>query len=703
MDYRTIEVEVKNNIYFVGFGKNEEKSLTTISEDTLQSLNELLSKIASDSSARGVIFHSLKPGVFLAGMDISVIQNLDSAAAASEGCSKGQAIFSKIEDLKVPTLAMIDGFCLGGGLELALSCNKILVSDSSHTKLGLPEVMLGVLPGFGGTYRLPNKVGMANALDMILTGKQLRAKKAFKLGLADYILPVERFFDFAEEYLFKKATPKKKNMNEKIMGFMEGNFLLKKVIFSKAREGVMKKTKGFYPAPLKIIELLESHSSRNRERYLAKEAKAFGELSQTKQSKNLIHLFFLHDNSKKYNKDLNLKNIKTGAVLGAGTMGGGIAWYFASNNIPCFMKDLTKEALNLGLKQASSVFSKKLKRRRMSKDDFNKKMTSISPTLTYDGFNGVDLVIEAIVENMDVKKSVFKELETKVSEDALLTSNTSSLSVEEMASVLDKPERFAGLHFFNPVNKMPLVEIIKHSKVSDETIQSLYKFVVESKKTPVVVNDGPGFLVNRILATYLNEAGYMLEEGYTIQELDKVATDFGLPMGPCHLMDEVGIDVSNKVGKILFDGLGDRFRPSELSSKVLELGLLGKKGSKGFYLYDEKGKKGEVNSEIKSVLPSNTKTSNLEKIKERLIFPMINEAANCLEDKIVEKVDDLDLAMIFGIGFPPFKGGLLKYADSKGLSEIVKSLEGFSKEVSKDRFNVSPYLKKLADANQKFY
>ncbi len=702
MSFTNIQFEAKNKIYYVGFGKDVEKSLSTLSVQVLEDLETILETIKKDKDARGVIFHSVKKDVFLAGVEISIIQNLDTAAKASEGAAKGQALFNKIEDLDIPTMAMIDGFCLGGGLELALSCDKILVSDSSKTKLGLPEVMLGVLPGFGGTFRLPKKIGMANALDLILTGKQVRAKKAFKLGLADFIIPPERFKDLSEEYLFKKVKEKKKKASEKLMSLVENNFVGKKLIFSKAREGVMKKTKGFYPAPLKIIDLLEKHSS-NRSSYLEREANAFGELSQTKQSKNLIHLFFLHDESKKYSKDKKLKDIEMGAVLGAGTMGGGIAWYFASNNIPCLMKDLNQDALNLGLKQASLVFSKKLKRRRMSKDEFNKKMTSIAPTLNYDGFKGVDLLIEAVVENMDIKKKVFQEVEGKVSDDTLLTSNTSSLSVEEMASVLKKPERFAGLHFFNPVNKMPLVEIIKHSKVSDETIEALYKFVVESKKTPVIVKDGPGFLVNRILATYLNEAGHMLEEGYSIEDLDQVALDFGLPMGPCHLMDEVGIDVSNKVGKILFDGLGERFKPSSFSEKLLELNLLGKKNQKGFYLYDEKGKKGEINPDLKAILPETSKTSDSEMMKKRLIYPMINEAANCLEDGIVSKADSLDLAMIFGIGFPPFKGGLLKYADDKGLDEIQKTIANFQNEVSQERFKLSTYIEKLIKQKKSFY
>ncbi len=703
MSFKNIAFEVKEKFYYVGFGKDVEKSLTTLTEETLRDLDTILESVKNDAEARGVIFHSLKEGVFLAGVDVSIIQSLETAAEAAQGSASGQVLFNKIEDLKVPTVALIDGFCLGGGLELALSCNKIIVSDSPNTKLGLPEVMLGVLPGFGGTYRLPKKIGMAKSLDIILSGRQVRAKSAYKMGLADFIMPKERLLTLAPEYILKKVTPRKKSLQEKVTSLMESNPLTKGIIFSKAREGVMKKTKGHYPAPLKIIELLENHSGKSRDAYLEKEAKFFGELAQTKQSENLINLFFLHDNSKKYSKSTDLKDVSTGAVLGAGTMGGGIAWYFANNQIPSFMKDLNEEALNLGLKQASSNFSSKLKRRRMTRDDFNKKMSSISPTLTYSGFNSVDLVVEAVVENMDIKKKVLKELETKVLSDCLITSNTSSLSINEMASVLKDSSRFAGLHFFNPVNKMPLVEIIKHKDVSQNTLDSLYKFVVETKKTPVIVNDGPGFLVNRILSAYLNEAGYMLEEGYSIEDLDRVILEFGLPMGPCHLLDEVGIDVSQKVGKIMYEGLGERLKPSNILDGILEKGFLGKKSSKGVYLYDEKGKKGEINPEMKNLLPSQTKTSSDIVMTERLIFPMINEAANCLRDKVVDNAANLDLAMIFGIGFPPFKGGLLRYADEVGVSQVCEKIRNMSNDFSKERFSLSPYLEDLAKQGKSFY
>jgi len=697
VNFKKITYEKINDVIRIGFGKFEEKTLTTLCELTLKELESALSQVEKDDEAKGLIFFSHKENCFLAGVDISIIKGLSSAAQASDGASKGQELFNRVEDLKIPTMSVVDGFCLGGGLELSLACDKIIASDSSSTKLGLPEVMLGVLPGFGGCYRLPKAVGLPTALDMILSGKQLRAKKALKEGLVSAIMPKERLEENFEKELFKK-----KKERGGFGAFLSDNYLSQKVIFQQARKNVMKKTKGLYPSPLRILDLLETYGDKKRDVFLEQEAKTFGDLSQTKQSKNLVHIFFLQDNAKKLHKDAT-RSIEQAAVLGAGTMGGGIAWFFSKNNVPSYMKDISSEALSLGLKQASMNFSSALKKRRMSQDDFKRKMALITPTLSYDGFKSTDLIVEAIVENMDIKKKVLSELESHVSAKTIITSNTSSLSLNEMSSSLKNKKRFAGLHFFNPVHKMPLVEIIKHDEISDDTVATLYQFIIDSKKTPVIVKDGPGFLVNRILATYLNEAAFLLEEGYKVEDIDELALEFGLPMGPCHLMDEVGLDVSHKVADVLFKGLGDRFTPSAISETALENGLLGKKNNKGFYLYDSKGKKGEVNPEVTSFLKQDKDVVNREELKLRMILPMVNEASYCIDEKIVESPEDLDLAMIFGIGFPPFRGGVLKYADQYGIREITERIKEFSQRISAKRFSLSPGLEKMSKGEKKFY
>ena len=702
MSFQKISYELNEGIVYVGLGLNEKKSMTVLSAESLKELDEAFEKAGQETGAKGLVVFSHKPGCFLAGMDVSVIQGLASEAEAMEGCEAGQSVFNKLEDLKFPTMALVDGLCLGGGLELALACDKIAVSDSSKTALGVPEVMLGVLPGFGGTYRLPRKVGLPNALDMVLTGKQIRAKKAVKTGLADFIMPAERLLPLAGEFLFKKSSHKM-SFSENLANKASDNFIARKVIFQKAREKVLETTKGFYPAPLKILDHLENNYGKKRETYLNREARAFAELSQTSQSKNLQHVFFLQDNAKKMENKDQIPSVKKGAVLGAGTMGGGIAWLFAKNGQAPLMKDVAVQGLELGLKQSASVFSKAVKRRRMTEDEFQRAQRSITPTLNYDGFQSADLVVEAIVENMDLKKKVFSELEKNVREDALITSNTSSLSIEEMSKALEKPERFAGLHFFNPVNKMPLVEIVKHPKASKETIDRLYKWVLDAKKTPVVVGDGPGFLVNRILAPFLNEAAYLLQEGVSVEAVDKASLNFGMPMGACRLMDEVGLDVGAHVGEIMEQGLGARAKASPLSKKAVDAGLLGKKVGKGFYLYDEDGKQGEVNPEMLDLLPKERKTLSETALQMRMFLPMINEAANILQDKIVDSAATVDLGLIFGIGFPPFRGGLLKYADSEGLERILEAIEEFAKEVDADRYAPSSLLKDLVEQKKKFY
>lgn len=706
MSYQNLTVELKNDLLWVGFGKYEKKSMTTFTRETLEELKKaVLEAVELDkkNGAKGLVFFSHKPGVFLAGVDISVINGLKTEAEALRALDEAHSIFNSLDDLKMPTVALVDGVCLGGGLELSLACKKIFISDNPKTALGLPEVMLGVLPGFGGTYRLPKKVGLTTAMDMILTGRQIKGKNALKMGLADAMLPTERMQELAKTYLLEKKTGKKKTMKEEVQMAAMDNFLTRKIIFQKAREKVLETSKGFYPAPLKILEVLESGAGKSRSDYLALEAQAFAELSQSIQSKNLQHIFFLTDNTKKLDNKDQLPNVKKGAVLGAGVMGGGIAWLFANANQAPIMKDITPAALELGLKQASQNFSGALKKRKMTEDDFNRKMRSIEPTMNFEGSKSTDLVVEAVVENMDLKKKVFAELETYVRPDTLLTSNTSSLSVEEMSKALKDSSRFAGLHFFNPVNKMPLVEIIRHEKSSKETIDTLVKWTLEVKKTPIVVNDGPGFLVNRILAPYLNEAAFLLEEGISVEALDEAALNFGMPMGPCRLMDEIGIDVCVKVGKIMNDGLGERAKPSELSTKLYEAKLLGKKNGKGFYLYDEKGKVTGKNPEIAKLLPAKKIRKDEMEIQMRLFLPMVNEAAYIFADKIVDKASTVDVGMIYGTGFPPFRGGLCKWADQEGLDRIAERLNNFAKEVSPERYQIAPFLSLMINDKKKFY
>lgn len=706
MSYNQISFDIEDEIALIGFGKDTNLSMPIMNEECLRELRDCIEDVSKrqKSEIKGLIIHSHNDKAFMAGADINLIASMTTESEAAAGAETGQNIFNLIEDLKIPVIACVHGVCLGGGCELILSCDRIYVSDAGNTQIGLPEVQLGFIPGFGGTYRLPKRVGLPNALDMILSGKKILGKKAKKMGLANEVYPKENLLRMAKLNMFKKD--KSKSLQDNLQDFAVDNFVTRKMIFSKARESVMKKTKGFYQAPLKILEVMEEGYGKGRSTYLSMEAQAFGELCMGSQSQNLQHIFFLMDNAKKYRgpKGEGEKTVvTTGGVLGAGTMGGGIAWLFADNGFSPIMKDIGVEALELGLKQASSNFKGAVKRRKMTPFEFEKKQRSITPTLSFDGFKNIDLLIEAIVENMEIKKKVFAETENYMRDDAIITSNTSSLSIEEMSQALKRPERFAGLHFFNPVHRMPLVEIITHSKVSPETLEVLYKWCLKVKKTPIIVKDGPGFLVNRILMPYMNEAMFLLEEGVDFKTIETACTNFGMPMGPFRLMDEVGIDVGAKVAKIIYDGLGERLKSSELGGKIAESGLLGKKNSKGFYTYDEAGKESGFNEDVKKFFPSNSKSMDETSIQMRIFLPMINEASFILDEKIVDKAETVDLGMIFGTGFPPFRGGLCKYADNEGLERIVNVMKDFASSVNADRYTPSPLLEKMIAEKIKFY
>ena len=704
-EYKRISFEVKANAAYVGFGLNSTRSMTTLDIETMTELLQIIEDLhVRSKDLKGVIFFSHVPNCFLAGADVNLIASLTTEAEAADKAEQGQHIYNRIEDLSIPTVVCIDGVCLGGGLELSLSCTTILASNSSKTQIGLPEVKLGIIPGFGGTYRLPRKVGLPNALDMILTGKTLKADKAKRMGLVAEVYPAENLLAFAPKFFDYK--PRALSLKDSVQELATENFITRKIIFQKVRESVLKKTNGFYQAPLKILDVMDSGMMKGRTSYLASEAQAFGELAISEQSKNLQHIYFMSETVKKYQgpaSSKKLPELKRGAALGAGTMGGGIAWLMADNSMFPIMKDLTMDALNLGLKQSSQNFSGALKRKKITADEFERKQRSITAQLDFSGFKKVDLVIEAVVENMDIKKKVFAELENYVSDECLLTSNTSSLSIEEMSSAFAHPERFLGLHFFNPVHMMPLVEIITHKKAAPETIEALYKWCLKVKKTPVIVKDGPGFLVNRILMPYLNEAGYLLEEGLSMKDLDQAALNFGMPMGPCRLLDEVGIDVGVKVAKIMHEGLGERAHPSKFSAKLIEKNFFGKKNAKGFYLYDEKGKVTGPNLEVELLLPDDKKKMTEIEIQMRLFLPMINEAAAILQEQIVKTAAEVDLGLIFGIGFPPFRGGLLRYADYEGVDKILGALHNFASSVDQNRYKACSYLEELVESKMTFY
>jgi 3-hydroxyacyl-CoA dehydrogenase / enoyl-CoA hydratase / 3-hydroxybutyryl-CoA epimerase len=435
---------------------------------------------------------------------------------------------------------------------------------------------------------------------------------------------------------------------------------------------------------------------------LAVEAKALGHLIVTEASKNLIHVFRLSEGAKKAGPDVPPLTVERVGVLGAGVMGGGIAQLLAYRGFTVRLKDIKEDAIELGLRHAQEAFDKAVKRRRLDRREARNMMQRISPTLDYSGFGATDLVIEAVIERMDIKKSVLVETE-KEANSAILTSNTSSLSITEMQSALAHPERFCGMHFFNPVDRMPLVEIIRGARTDDTTLATVVAVARKLEKTPVIVGDGAGFLVNRVLAPYLNEAGWMLSEGISVQEVDKALLDFGMPMGPFRLLDEIGLDVARHVAHLMFEAFGERMKPAPAMTALEKTRRLGKKGGLGFYTY-ENGKHKDVDETVYAELGAGTRGRKVAKseIQARCVYIMINEAARILEDGIAARPDDVDVGMIFGTGFPPFRGGLLKYADTVGLNRIVETLQRYTREHG-NRFEVAPLLQEKAAKNQKFY
>lgn len=700
----------KDGIAILTFDLPGEK-VNKLSTAVMEELAGQISGIEKDRAVKGLIVTSGKKGIFIAGADISEIEGITDPRKGRELAARGQEVLGMIENLPFPVVAAIHGPALGGGLELALACHYRVITDHPKTVLGLPEVKLGIHPGFGGTQRLPRLVGLRNSLDMILTGKNVYPGKALKLGLADKVVPLEYLMEQSKEivrrcgnkgYRRPQGLRKKHSVIDRIL---EGTPFGRNFIFRKARENVIKKTRGNYPATLKALQVIEEGLSLHLDGGLAIEASSLGEMAATDICKNLISVFYLQE---KLKKEIGVEGeaapltVERAAVLGAGVMGGGIAQLFAEKDIPLRMKDINSEALGHGLESAAKVFQGKLKKRIIDKREFAQRMGNISTTIDYSGFGRVDLVVEAVVEKMEVKKAVFAECEKFIREDAILASNTSSLSVTEIASAARRPEKVAGMHFFNPVHRMPLVEVIRGEKTSDETTATIVDLAKRLGKTPIVVKDKEGFLVNRLLMPYLNEAVLMLEEGATIGKVDDALLDFGMPMGAFILLDEIGIDIAHHVAEVLYGAFGERMRPAALMKKVLDSGRLGRKNQRGYYSY-KKGKRNTSDEAVYS-LPGGKGGLHLgrDEIVDRCILLMLNEAALCLEEEIVERPEYVDAGVIFGAGFPPFRGGLLRYAEKRGIKEIVMRLEEFAEKYD-ERFRPARLLTDMAKKGKGFY
>lgn len=677
------------------------KKVNVFTLQVLEEFQALLQDLPSQRDIKALLLLSGKPATFIAGFDVEEIAGVTDPRAAEEGSRIGHRLFDAWSRLPFATVVAVQGTCLGGGTELSLASDYIVISDRPDIRIGLPEVRLGIVPAWGGCSRLPRRVGLTAAFDVILAGKAINPRKAFKIGLVDALLPNAGFLHYARDFAMQimagtKPKTRPRDLKSKLL---DGNPLGRGIAFKQARKQVMAKTGGHYPAPLRAIEVMEVAVTKGLEAGLEAEARATAELAVSPVSKNLVHVFRLMEGAKNQTLPAAPHDVRTTAVLGAGVMGGGIAQLIADRvDLPVRLKDVALEPLGSGLAHAAGLFKKQVQRKRSSPAEAKRKMNLLQPTLDYSGFQRTDLVIEAVVERLDIKQKVFADVASRAPEDAVLASNTSSLSIDLIGRDTPHPERVVGMHFFNPVHRMPLVEVVRGDATGDEAVSTVVEFSRRLGKTPVIVGDGPGFLVNRLLGFYMTEALWLLNEGHRIEAIDGAMIDWGMPLGPLGLIDEVGTDVAVKVAHILGSAFGDRLPLPEWVDRIAESDRLGTKSGRGIYRYSGRLRREPDPStyELLGLVQPNRGAAATDMV-DRLVLPMVNEAARCLEEGIATCAGDVDLAMIMGTGFPPFRGGLCRWADRQGLAEIVSLLQELATQVG-DRYRPSRALEQAAEA-----
>lgn len=688
----------------------EGSSVNKFDQLTLKELGEATSVIG-ESDARGVIFSSAK-STFIVGADITEFTSLFATGPEAIRAWIGRAneVFNAIEDLSVPTVAAINGVALGGGFELALSADYRVALDSAL--VGFPEVKLGILPGFGGTVRLPRLIGPEKAIAWISQGTHFSSKVAVAERALDAIVADDDLIAAAERMIEDCLSGSSDYLAQrgiKTSPVPEKPEVIA-TLFAAAKPQVLKASGDNYPAPLTAVETMERGVLESRAGALAEEHEGFIQLAGTKTAANLVQMFlndqFLASKSRALSKGVPV--ISKAAVLGAGIMGGGIAYQSALRGTPIAMKDIAQAGLDLGMKEAQTLVAKQVKRGKMTTESADKIIGSITPTLAYEDLVGAELVVEAVVENENVKKSVLAELESVVADDVIIATNTSTISVDSLATALKKPERFCGMHFFNPVPLMPLVEVIRGQETSKETIASTVAYAKALGKTPIVVNNCPGFLVNRILFPYFGAFSTLVHEGADFRQIDRVMEEFGWPMGPAYLLDVVGIDTAVHAQAVMASGFARMELGFESAiDKLYAQGDLGQKSGRGFYEYvvDENGRASkqpnpEIDALIAGVSAERRSFSDSE-IRDRLMLALCLETVRCLEDGIVETAIEADMGLVLGLGFPKFRGGALRFIDQLGLAEFCKLADSYAHLGSM----VAPTakLREMADAKRSFY
>lgn len=669
-------------------------------------ITAMLDDIEADNSIKGVVLRSGKKGSFVAGADITMLAACETAEDAEALSKGGQDVFNRMENMNKIFVAAIHGPALGGGLELALACHYRVCTDSDITQLGLPEVQLGLLPGSGGTQRLPRLIGIQQAMKMMLTGSPARAKQAKKYGIVDDMVPESVLLDVAIEMAKKSKPNRNKPKLSAVNRVLEETGFGRNILFKQARKQTVSKTKGNYPAPERIIDCIETGMSDGMRDGLRVEARHFGELVMTPESAQLRNIFFATTDMKKEQgvEGVEPKKVKKVGVLGGGLMGGGIAFVTATKaKVPARIKDIRSEGIANAIRYSYDILNKRVKRKILLKSKMQQQLALLTGSTDYNGFGNADMVIEAVFEDLGLKQQMVADIEQNCAEHTIFASNTSSIPITQIAEKAARPENVIGLHYFSPVDKMPLAEVIAHEKTSDETISTTVEFAKRQGKTPVVVKDGAGFYVNRILAPYMNEAACVALSGEPIDHIDRALVKFGFPVGPVKLLDEVGIDVGTKIIPFLVEQFGERFTAPSAFDKVLEDDRKGKKNGKGFYLYEGKKPGKEVDESVYALLgitPNKQLSGN--SIAERCVLMMLNEAARCLDEGVIRNARDGDIGAIFGIGFPPFLGGPFRYMDTLGIKHVVERLNHYSESLDA-KFSPADILVKMAESGESFY
>jgi len=712
LDTNLLSMEVDDTGIAVITIDDPDASVNKISEDMLAAFEEVIGEVERNADIRGSVFISGKENSFIAGADIDMLSAFEMPADVRALSRRAHRLIARMQNLRIPSVAAINGAAMGGGLEMALGATYRICTSHSKTKMALPEVQLGLLPGGGGTQYLPRLVGVQQALTMMLTGKNIYPSKAKRMGLVDAVIHPPGLRHAAVQAVRDLASGNL-NVDRDPMSFtsklLESNTVSRRVIYQKAGEKAQKQARGNYPAPPKIIDCVKTGMEKGLEEGLDTEARHFGDLVFTPESRALISLFFAKQKGDKNPNPEAARAVDTIGILGAGLMGAGIGEVSAENGADVVLKDQSIELAADGKKHIYTAMKKKSDRRIISEFERDKIVERVTPTGDYDAFRHADVIIEAVPESLELKRSILADTEAVISDSCVYATNTSSIPIADIAANAKHPERVLGMHYFSPVGKMPLLEIIVTDETSDEAISTAYDAGLLQGKTVIVVNDGPGFYTTRILAIYMNEALLLLEEGGDVEEIDGMMKNFGFPMGPFELFDLVGIDVAAKITEVMREHLDEEQTSiSDSAATLVDAGLKGQKTEHGFYFYEPQPGKPEkkrtsFNKSIYRHFGGQNRTSfDATNVKERLGLMMVNEAIRCLEEGILLSAVDGDLGAVFGLGFPPFRGGPFRYVDQEGASAIRSRLQRLAQEHG-PRFTPSPLLVEHAENQTRFH